>query len=156
MSFSGASALQNWKWKIENKNIFFGNNLRNMWHTERHREKICLKEMAKEIANSEQRGVCAIFRTGSMRVNFDLPNCCCCCCCRSASKITSFAEVAAQCFFLFFGCFLVVLFFFLIKCQLCVYGPPMQSVGMVGRAPPFLSLTLWLFMLSVWVFVGPT
>lgn len=54
-------------------------------------------------------------------------------------------------FRLFFGCS----FFFLIKCQLCVYGPPMQWLGMVGRAPPFLSLTLWLFMLSVWVFVGP-
>lgn len=122
-----------------------------MAHRETQRENM-LKGNGKR--NSEQRGVCAIFRTGSVRVNFDLPNCCCCCCCRSASKITSFAEVAAQCFFLFFGCFLVVLFF-LIKCQLCVYGPPMQSLGMVGRAPPFLSLTLWLFMLSVWVFVGP-
>lgn len=69
--------------------------------------------------NSEQRGVCTIFRTGSMRVNFDLPNCCCC---RSASKITSFAEVAALCFFLFLACLLVVSFLFLIKCQLCLWA----------------------------------
>lgn len=99
--------------------------------------------------NSAQRGVCAIFRTGSMRVNFDLPNCCCCCCCcRSASKITSFAEVAALCFFLFFGCFLVVLFFFLIKCQLCAYGPPMQSVGRQG-ATSFVAYVVAIYAVSL-------